>query len=104
MCHLFDFYRKYNGHIENKPLTIPKDIDLHLETKSVTEVDTLGKGNLGKMFCKTQFYIMLVKILPFLCIGVRPFFKLLNPLYRVWSLSQSLEAQNDFIWIEFLLT
>uniref|UniRef100_A0A8B7UXA9 Transmembrane protein 161B-like n=1 Tax=Castor canadensis TaxID=51338 RepID=A0A8B7UXA9_CASCN len=33
--------RKYNGHIESKPLTIPKDIDLHLETKSVTEVDTL---------------------------------------------------------------
>ncbi|XP_059550126.1 transmembrane protein 161B isoform X1 [Myotis daubentonii] len=34
--------RKYNGHIENKPLTIPKDIDLHLETKSVTEVDTFA--------------------------------------------------------------
>ncbi|XP_075448891.1 transmembrane protein 161B isoform X3 [Ascaphus truei] len=34
--------RKYNGHIEHKPLTIPKDIDLHLETKSVTEVDTLA--------------------------------------------------------------
>ncbi|PKU33997.1 hypothetical protein llap_15699 [Limosa lapponica baueri] len=34
--------RKYNGHIENKPLTIPKDIDLHLETKSVTERDTIG--------------------------------------------------------------
>ncbi|XP_048359376.1 transmembrane protein 161B isoform X1 [Sphaerodactylus townsendi] len=34
--------RKYNGHIENKPLTIPKDIDLHLETKSVTEMDTLA--------------------------------------------------------------
>uniref|UniRef100_A0A6I8NRC2 Transmembrane protein 161B n=1 Tax=Ornithorhynchus anatinus TaxID=9258 RepID=A0A6I8NRC2_ORNAN len=34
--------RKYNGHIENKPLTVPKDIDLHLETKSVTEVDTLA--------------------------------------------------------------
>uniref|UniRef100_A0A8C2SN74 Transmembrane protein 161B n=1 Tax=Coturnix japonica TaxID=93934 RepID=A0A8C2SN74_COTJA len=34
--------RKYNGHIENKPLTIPKDIDLHLETKSVTERDTIA--------------------------------------------------------------
>ncbi|XP_075036715.1 transmembrane protein 161B [Mixophyes fleayi] len=34
--------RKYNGHIENKPLTVPKDIDLHLETKTVTEVDTLA--------------------------------------------------------------
>ncbi|GAB0206679.1 hypothetical protein GRJ2_003133500 [Grus japonensis] len=33
--------RKYNGHIENKPLTIPKGIDLHLETKSVTERDTI---------------------------------------------------------------
>ncbi|POI30638.1 hypothetical protein CIB84_005612, partial [Bambusicola thoracicus] len=33
---------KYNGHIENKPLTIPKDIDLHLETKSVTERDTIA--------------------------------------------------------------
>ncbi|OXB61713.1 hypothetical protein ASZ78_011874 [Callipepla squamata] len=34
--------RKYNGHFENKPLTIPKDIDLHLETKSVTERDTIA--------------------------------------------------------------
>ncbi|KAM4639143.1 transmembrane protein 161B isoform 3-T3 [Amazona ochrocephala] len=34
--------RKYNGHIESKPLTIPKDIDLHLETKSVTERDTIA--------------------------------------------------------------
>ncbi|KAM6965611.1 transmembrane protein 161B [Aplochiton taeniatus] len=34
--------RKYNGHIENKPLTIPKDIDLQLETKCITEVDTLA--------------------------------------------------------------
>uniref|UniRef100_A0A8C8DM01 Transmembrane protein 161B n=1 Tax=Oryzias sinensis TaxID=183150 RepID=A0A8C8DM01_9TELE len=34
--------RKYNGHIESKPLTIPKDIDLQLETKSITEVDTLA--------------------------------------------------------------
>ncbi|XP_061874531.1 transmembrane protein 161B isoform X3 [Colius striatus] len=34
--------RKYNGNIENKPLTIPKDIDLHLETKSVTERDTIA--------------------------------------------------------------
>ncbi|KAJ6669780.1 hypothetical protein lerEdw1_000329 [Lerista edwardsae] len=37
-----DLGKKYNGHIENKPLTIPKDIDLHLETKSVTEIDTLA--------------------------------------------------------------
>ncbi|XP_020639415.1 transmembrane protein 161B isoform X2 [Pogona vitticeps] len=34
--------RKYNGHIENKPLTIPKDIDLQLETKSITEIDALA--------------------------------------------------------------
>ncbi|KAI4876549.1 hypothetical protein NFI96_016583 [Prochilodus magdalenae] len=34
--------RKYNGHIENKPLTIPKDIDLQLETKCIAEVDTLA--------------------------------------------------------------
>lgn len=33
---------RYNGHIENKPLTIPKDIDLQLETKCITEVDTLA--------------------------------------------------------------
>lgn len=36
------FCRKYNGHIENKPLTVPKDIDLQLETKCIAEVDTLG--------------------------------------------------------------
>uniref|UniRef100_A0A3Q2P426 Transmembrane protein 161B n=1 Tax=Fundulus heteroclitus TaxID=8078 RepID=A0A3Q2P426_FUNHE len=34
--------RKYNGHIDNKPLTVPKDIDLQLETKCITEVDTLA--------------------------------------------------------------
>uniref|UniRef100_A0A672NZK9 Transmembrane protein 161B n=1 Tax=Sinocyclocheilus grahami TaxID=75366 RepID=A0A672NZK9_SINGR len=34
--------RKYNGHLENKPMTIPKDIDLQLETKSIAEVDTLA--------------------------------------------------------------
>ncbi|XP_034025982.1 transmembrane protein 161B isoform X2 [Thalassophryne amazonica] len=34
--------RKYNGHIENKPLTVPKDIELQLETKCITEVDTLA--------------------------------------------------------------
>ncbi|KAF7687404.1 transmembrane protein 161B [Silurus meridionalis] len=34
--------RKYNGHIENKPLTVPKDIDLQLETKCIAEVDTLA--------------------------------------------------------------
>uniref|UniRef100_A0A6Q2WZM9 Transmembrane protein 161B n=1 Tax=Esox lucius TaxID=8010 RepID=A0A6Q2WZM9_ESOLU len=34
--------RRNNGHIENKPLTIPKDIDLQLETKCITEVDTLA--------------------------------------------------------------
>ncbi|RXN21234.1 transmembrane protein 161B isoform X1 [Labeo rohita] len=34
--------RKYNGHLENKPMTIPKDIDLQLETKCIAEVDTLA--------------------------------------------------------------
>ncbi|XP_063051340.1 transmembrane protein 161B [Engraulis encrasicolus] len=34
--------RKYNGHIDNKPMTIPKDIDLQLETKCIAEVDTLA--------------------------------------------------------------
>ncbi len=38
--------RKYNGHIDNKPLTVPKDIDLQLETKCITEVDTLGINSL----------------------------------------------------------
>ncbi|XP_055489352.1 transmembrane protein 161B [Leucoraja erinacea] len=32
--------RKYNGHIESKPLTVPKDINLHLEARSITEMDT----------------------------------------------------------------
>lgn len=36
------FPRKHNGHIENKLLTVPKDIDLQLETKYIAEVDTLG--------------------------------------------------------------
>ncbi|KAM9446179.1 transmembrane protein 161B isoform 1-T2 [Clarias gariepinus] len=34
--------RKYNGHIDTKPLTVPKDIDLQLETKCIAEVDTLA--------------------------------------------------------------
>lgn len=41
-------YRKYNGHIDNKPLTVPKDIDLQLETKCITEVDTLSNLNSGR--------------------------------------------------------
>lgn len=41
--------RKYNGHIDNKPLTVPKDIDLQLETKCITEVDTLGINLRGLM-------------------------------------------------------
>lgn len=34
--------RKYNGHIDSKPLTVPRDIDLQLETKCIAEVDTLA--------------------------------------------------------------
>ena len=49
-------YRKYNGHIENKPLTIPKDIDLHLETKSVTERDTIGKNKDADSDAVCQIY------------------------------------------------
>lgn len=55
---IYLFYRKYNGHIENKPLTIPKDIDLHLETKSVTERDTIGK-NTQTIICYIQYILIL---------------------------------------------
>lgn len=41
-------HRRNNGHIDNKPLTVPKDIDLQLETKCITEVDTLGNSNSTK--------------------------------------------------------
>lgn len=52
--------RKYNGHIDNKPLTVPKDIDLQLETKCITEVDTLGNSNLDGAFnCVIYIYIYL---------------------------------------------
>lgn len=50
LCTLCD--RKYNGHIDNKPLTVPKDIDLQLETKCITEVDTLGEGHTSALFMK----------------------------------------------------
>lgn len=59
------FYRKYNGHIENKPLTIPKDIDLHLETKSVTERDTIGKN---KWMQTIVYYFKYVLILSIKCL------------------------------------
>lgn len=35
--------RRQNG--ENKPLTVPKDIDLHLEKAPVSVIDALGKTN-----------------------------------------------------------
>lgn len=57
------FYRKYNGHIENKPLTIPKDIDLHLETKSVTERDTIGKSLQTIMYYFQNILILSVSYL-----------------------------------------
>ncbi len=45
ICVMFTLLlRKYNGHLENKPMTIPKDIDLQLETKCIAEVDTLGNS------------------------------------------------------------
>lgn len=46
ICVMFTLLlRKYNGHLENKPMTIPKDIDLQLETKCIAEVDTLGNSS-----------------------------------------------------------
>lgn len=65
ICLFIYFYRKYNGHIENKPLTIPKDIDLHLETKSVTERDTIGKNKWMKMII---LYFKYILILPIKCL------------------------------------
>lgn len=66
-------YRKYNGHIDNKPLTVPKDIDLQLETKCITEVDTLGERNastltLHRTQCFTQCCAREVNHLPPLCV------------------------------------
>lgn len=34
-------FRRQNG--ENKPLTVPKDINLHLEKAPVNSIDALGK-------------------------------------------------------------
>lgn len=36
-------FRRQNGHGEPKPLTVPKDIDLHLESTPVNVIDALGK-------------------------------------------------------------
>lgn len=38
---LYVISRRQNG--ENKPLTVPKDIDLHLEKAPVGVIDALGK-------------------------------------------------------------
>ncbi len=35
--------RRQNGHVESKPLTVPKDIDLQLESVPVNVLDALGK-------------------------------------------------------------
>lgn len=40
-CPLAFICRRQNG--ENKPLTVPKDIDLHLEKAPVNVIDALGK-------------------------------------------------------------
>lgn len=68
------FYRKYNGHIENKPLTIPKDIDLHLETKSVTERDTIGKNKWMKMIILYFKYNLILPIKCLFAVNVGIFF------------------------------
>lgn len=74
LCH-----RKYNGHIDNKPLTVPKDIDLQLETKCIAEVDTLGESNasaltLHQTQCFAQCCAREVNHLPPLCVCVCVFF------------------------------
>ncbi|XP_030076056.1 transmembrane protein 161A isoform X2 [Microcaecilia unicolor] len=38
--------RRLNGVAEDKPLSVPKDIDLHLESKPITAMDALGFANL----------------------------------------------------------
>ncbi|KAF4790638.1 Transmembrane protein [Turdus rufiventris] len=60
--------RKYNGHIENKPLTIPKDIDLHLETKSVTERDTIVEDGGERSVCVTFGFFFFVKAMAILIV------------------------------------
>lgn len=35
-------FRRQNGHAEPKPLTVPKDIDLRLESTPVNVIDALG--------------------------------------------------------------
>lgn len=51
-------HRRQNG--ENKPLTVPKDIDLHLEKAPVNVIDALGKTNTSSstsvMLCKSKYY------------------------------------------------
>nr|XP_048686952.1 transmembrane protein 161A isoform X2 [Caretta caretta] len=39
--------RRLNGVTEDKPLSVPKDINLHLETTPITTVDALGLANVN---------------------------------------------------------
>lgn len=39
--------RRQNGHGESKPLTVPKDIDLRLESAPVNVLDALGRSSSG---------------------------------------------------------
>lgn len=56
--------RKQNG--ESKPLTVPKDIDLHLETAPVKAMDALGKNQISfenlniQNYCKRSPTILLL--------------------------------------------
>uniref|UniRef100_A0A2I3H0R0 Transmembrane protein 161B n=1 Tax=Nomascus leucogenys TaxID=61853 RepID=A0A2I3H0R0_NOMLE len=74
--------RKYNGHIEIKPLTIPKDIDLRLETKSVIEVDILA---LHYLFMKPtqEVIISLVCCLLVLSFAIKVLFSLTTHYFKV---------------------
>uniref|UniRef100_UPI00398F1E9D transmembrane protein 161A isoform X2 n=1 Tax=Pristiophorus japonicus TaxID=55135 RepID=UPI00398F1E9D len=57
--------RRQNGVMESKPETVPKDINLYLESKPITPLDALGFANLYenvKVFLKQQG---VVDILPY---------------------------------------
>lgn len=51
------FCRRQNG--ENKPLTVPKDINLHLEKAPVNTIDALGKNNHSLILtCKCSILLL----------------------------------------------
>lgn len=73
--------RKYNGHIDNKPLTVPKDIDLQLETKCITEVDTLGMfSNVSNPENFRQSLFMFLRCIPLTLKQYSNFYFFFSPL------------------------